>query len=58
MTQEELISSLNEHQKAYINMELPNPQNGDYMLTCFHLIPGGKLNILQAACETAAESST
>lgn len=58
MTQEELISTLNEHQKAYINMELPNPQNGDYMLSCFHLIPGGKLNILQAACEVAAESST
>lgn len=54
----ELLSTLNSHQLAYINMELPNPQNGDYMLTCFHLIPGGKLNILQAACEAAAESST
>ena len=39
MTIEELIASLNPHQKAYINMELPNPQNGDYMLCCFHLIP-------------------
>ena len=58
MTIEELIASLNPHQKAYINMELPNPQNGDYMLCCFHLIPGGKLNILQAACEVSAESST
>lgn len=58
MTQQELIASLNPHQKAYINMELPNPKNGDYMLTCTHLIPGGKLNLLQAACEAAAESST
>ena len=58
MTLQELIASLNPHQQAYINMELPDPQNGDYMLACFHLIPGGKLNILQAACEVAAESST
>lgn len=58
MTTQELIATLNEHQKAYINMELDNPQNGDYMLACFHLIPWGKLNILQAACEVAAESST
>jgi ribulose-bisphosphate carboxylase large chain len=28
------------------------------MLAVFHLIPGGKLNILQAACEVSAESST
>jgi ribulose-bisphosphate carboxylase large chain len=58
MTIQELIETLNPHQKAYINMELKNPQNGDYMLACFHLIPGGKLNILQAACEVSAESST
>ena len=58
MTIQELLSTLNPHQAAYINMELSNPQNGDYMLSCFHLIPWGKLNILQAACEVAAESST
>ncbi len=58
MNLQELIASLNPHQQAYINMNLSNPQNGDYMLSCFHLIPGGKLNILQAACEVAAESST
>ena len=58
MTQEELIASLNPHQQAYINMDLPNPQNGDYMLSVFHLVPGKNLNILQAACEVAAESST
>ncbi|MFZ2150667.1 MAG: ribulose-bisphosphate carboxylase [Candidatus Absconditicoccaceae bacterium] len=58
MTIQELIESLNPHQKAYINMDLKDPKNGDYMLACFHLIPGGKLNILQAACEVSAESST
>ena len=58
MTQEELIASLNPHQQAYINMDLPNPQNGDYMLAVFHLVPGKNLNILQAACEVSAESST
>lgn len=54
----ELLATLNDHQLAYINLDLPNPKNGEYMLTCFHLIPGGKLNILQAACEVSAESST
>lgn len=58
MTLEELIASLNDHQKAYINMDLADPKNGDYMLACFHLKPGKKLNMLQAACEVAAESST
>jgi len=28
------------------------------MLACFHLIPGKNLNLLQAACEVASESST
>lgn len=58
MTMKELIESLNSHQAAYINMDLKDPKNWDYMLTCFHLIPWWKLNILQAACEVAAESST
>ena len=58
MTLEELIASLNDHQKAYINMNLAGPKNGDYMLACFRLKPGKKLNMLQAACEVAAESST
>ena len=35
----QLLATLNSHQAAYINMDLPNPQNGDYMLSCFHLIP-------------------
>lgn len=55
---EELLKTLNSHQLAYINLNLPNPKNGEYMLACFHLIPGWKLNILQAACEVSAESST
>jgi ribulose-bisphosphate carboxylase large chain len=54
----ELLSTLNAHRLAYINLDLKNPKNGEYMLTCFHLIPSEKLNILQAACEVAAESST
>lgn len=54
----ELLATLNDHQLAYVNLDLPDPKNGEYMLCCFHLIPGGKLNILQAACEVSAESST
>ncbi|MDR3169887.1 MAG: hypothetical protein LBU27_09455 [Candidatus Peribacteria bacterium] len=60
MTQnaKDLLSTLNEHQLAYVNLDLAAPYNGDYMLASFHLIPGGKLNILQAAAEVSAESST
>lgn len=54
----ELLKTLNSHQLAYLNLDLPNPKNGEYMLVCFHLIPGKNLNILQAACEVSAESST
>ena len=53
-----LTKRLNSHQQAYVNLELKNPQNGDYLLAVFHLIPGKGLNILQAAAEIAAESST
>jgi ribulose-bisphosphate carboxylase large chain len=53
-----LVKSLNDKQKAYVNLNLKNPRNGEYLLTVFHLVPGGKLNILQAAAEVAAESST
>lgn len=58
MREKELLSSLTEHQKAYLNLDLPNPENWEYMLACFHLIPGKNLNLLQAACEVASESST
>ncbi len=54
----ELLSTINSHQAAYVDLNLKDPQNGEYMLCVFHLIPGGKLNILQAACEVSAESST
>lgn len=52
------IKSLNPHQQAYVNLKLKNPKNGEYLLAVFHLIPEKKLNILQAAAEVAAESST
>jgi len=55
---QELLNTLNEKQLAYVNFELPNPKNGEYLLTTFHFKPGKDLNTLQAACEIAAESST
>jgi ribulose-bisphosphate carboxylase large chain len=54
----ELLESLNDHQKAYMKLDLENPTNGEYMLAVFHLKSGKNLNMLQAACEVAAESST
>jgi ribulose-bisphosphate carboxylase large chain len=53
-----LTKTLNPKQQAYVNMDLKDPRNGEYLLAVFHLVPGGKLNILQAAAEVAAESST
>jgi ribulose-bisphosphate carboxylase large chain len=53
-----LISSLNDHQKPYVNLNLRGIKGGEYMLTVFHLVPGKPLNILQAGAEVAAESST
>jgi ribulose-bisphosphate carboxylase large chain len=60
MTQnaKELLSTLNSHQLTYVNLDLENPYNGEYMLASFHLVPSGKLNILQAAAEVSSESST
>ena len=59
MTKEELLKSLNDHQRAYVNLDLGDKAtNGDYMLASYHLVPNGKRNILQAACEVASESST
>jgi len=55
---DELKNSLNLKQKRYTNFELKNPMNGEYLLTAFHIQPGGRLNVLQAASEVAAESST
>ncbi len=53
-----LLKTLNDHQKPYCNFDLKNPQNGEYMLCIFNLLPGKSLSFLQAACEIAAESST
>ena len=58
MSEEQLIKTLNIHQKGYVDLDLPNPKNGEYLLSIFHLISGGSLNFLQAAAEVAAESST
>jgi ribulose-bisphosphate carboxylase large chain len=55
---QEMYDSLNEKQLRYTDLELENPKNGLFMLCVFHLLPGGKLNTLQAAAEVAAESST
>jgi len=55
---QEMQKTLNSHQAAYVNLDLKDPKNGEYMLCVFHLIPWGKLNLLQAACEVSAESST
>lgn len=54
----QLLKTLNPHQAAYVNLKLPDPRNGEYMLAVFRLVPGGGLNMLQAAAEVAAESST
>jgi len=52
------LTTLNGHQKAYVNLKLKDPKNGEYLLGVFHLVPGNSLNILQSAAEVAAESST
>lgn len=54
----DLIQSLNPKQQAYVNLQLPDPRNGEYLLGVFYLVPEGRFNILQAAAEVAAESST
>ena len=53
-----LVKSLNDHQRAYCDLGLKNPKNGEYLLCAFRLKPGKALNFLQAACEISAESST
>lgn len=55
---DKLIKTLSEKQAAYVNFELPNPQSGEYMLAVFYLVSSDKINILQAAAEVAAESSS
>jgi len=57
-TLKKFLNSLNEKQALYVNLDLNNPYNGEFMLAVFHLIPTKGHNILQAAGEVAAESST
>lgn len=45
-------------QKAYIDLNLKNPKNGEYMLCVFHIVPAGEHDLLSAASEVASESST
>ncbi len=58
LKEKDLLKTLNDKQRAYVNLNLKNPKNGEYLLTVSHLVPGKDLNILQAAAEVAAESST
>ena len=58
MDSKKIIKTLNSHQKAYVDLNLSNPRNGKYLLSVFKLVPTKKVNILQAAAEVAAESST
>jgi ribulose-bisphosphate carboxylase large chain len=55
---EKMLKTLNPHQAAYVDLDLKNPYNGEYLLGAFHLVPEKGYNTLQAACEVAAESST
>lgn len=52
------LRSLNDHQRAYVDLGLKSPENGNYLLGVFRVVPGGNLNLLQAGAEVAAESST
>lgn len=45
-------------QKEYINLNLKNPYSGAYLLTVFHLVPEKGGDLMDAASEVAAESST
>lgn len=58
LTLKEQLKTLNSKQLLYTNFNLPDPKNGEYMLAVFHMIPGEGLNLLQAAAEVSAESST
>lgn len=55
---DKFLKTLNSHQAAYVNFDIGNPQDGTYMLAIYHLVPSAGYNMLQAAAEVAAESST
>jgi ribulose-bisphosphate carboxylase large chain len=54
----EMLKTLNSKQEAYVNLNLENPKNGEYLLSVFHFVSNKDYNVLQAAAEIAAESST
>lgn len=54
----DFLKSLDKKQQGYVNLNLKGIKRGEYMLAAFHIIPAKTLNILQAAAEVAAESST
>jgi ribulose-bisphosphate carboxylase large chain len=58
LTEKQMYKTLNSKQKAYVNLFLKHPKNGEYLLTVFHIDSGKEHNMLQAAAEVAAESST
>ena len=43
----QLLKTLNSKQQAYVNLNLPNPKNGEYLLCVFHFVPGKKLNTFE-----------
>ncbi len=58
MDHNQLVNSLNDKQLRYTQFDLPDPKNGEFLLCLFHIKAGSGLNMLQAATEVAAESST
>jgi len=45
-------------QKDYLDLKLKDPKNGEYMLAVYHLVPHAGMDLIAAASEVAAESST
>ena len=39
MSEDKLLKTLNPHQRAYVDLDLANPANGEYMLGAFRLVP-------------------
>lgn len=58
MAKDKLLGTLNPHQEKYVDLDLKDPENGEYMLAVFRMTPAKGINMLQAAAEIAAESST
>jgi ribulose-bisphosphate carboxylase large chain len=50
--------NLDPKQAAYVNPNLPNPANREYLLGVFRLVPGGKLNMLPTATDALNSKSS